>query len=139
MNFWSVHSKRELDTLHPDLVALFTIVLQIWDCKINQGFRPQADQDLAFLTGNTTVQWPNSKHNQFRSMAADVFPFVEGTFIGWHTVKPWFAFAGVVFGVAAVLYDQGIMTHKVRWGGDWDGDWNFKDQKFNDWPHFELV
>ena len=27
---------------------------------------------------------------------------------------------------------------KVRWGGDWDGDFEFKDQNFHDLPHFEL-
>ena len=26
----------------------------------------------------------------------------------------------------------------LRWGGDWDMDHNFKDQKFDDLCHFEL-
>lgn len=28
---------------------------------------------------------------------------------------------------------------KIRWGGDWDGDWIHTDQSFHDLPHFELV
>ena len=26
----------------------------------------------------------------------------------------------------------------LRWGGDWDRDFDLKDQRFNDYPHFEL-
>lgn len=26
----------------------------------------------------------------------------------------------------------------LRWGGDWDKDWDLDDQKFNDLVHFEL-
>jgi hypothetical protein len=49
----------------------------------------------------------------------------------------WLDFARVVLAVAD---EQGV---KVRWGGDWDGDWDRKsdptsDQRFNDWPHWEL-
>jgi peptidoglycan L-alanyl-D-glutamate endopeptidase CwlK len=28
---------------------------------------------------------------------------------------------------------------KLRWGGDWDGDGNRLNNKFNDLAHFELV
>ena len=42
------------------------------------------------------------------------------------------SFAGYVQGVAEQL---GI---KIRWGGDWDSDFDFKDQTFNDLVHFEL-
>ena len=142
MNYWSDHSKRELQTVHADLVTLFTIVLQIWDCKISEGHRAQAEQDLAFLQGHSKIKWPDGNHNKLPSMAVDVLPFVEGKFIGWtgdHATKQWFAFAGLVKGVAAMLLSQGLMTHSIRWGGDWDSDWNFKDQSFNDWPHFELI
>jgi peptidoglycan L-alanyl-D-glutamate endopeptidase CwlK len=27
----------------------------------------------------------------------------------------------------------------MRWGGDWDGDGDTKDERFFDGPHFELV
>ena len=32
-----------------------------------------------------------------------------------------------------------MMDVTLRWGGDWDGDRDFKDQRFIDLPHFELV
>ena len=41
-------------------------------------------------------------------------------------------FAGFVLGVANQM---GI---KLRWGGDWDQDFEVQDNKFDDFPHFEL-
>jgi len=38
-----------------------------------------------------------------------------------------------VFGIA---HRRGI---KLRWGGDWDRDLDFSDQRFYDLYHFELV
>jgi peptidoglycan L-alanyl-D-glutamate endopeptidase CwlK len=42
-------------------------------------------------------------------------------------------------GIAQKLKDDGKMTHSVRFGGDWDGDKDITDQKFNDLVHFELI
>ena len=41
-------------------------------------------------------------------------------------------FAGFVLGVANQM---GI---NLRWGGDWDQDFEVQDNKFDDFPHFEL-
>ena len=41
-------------------------------------------------------------------------------------------FAGFVLGIARGL---GIT---VRWGGDWDMDFDVQDNKFDDFPHFEI-
>ena len=40
---------------------------------------------------------------------------------------------GVLFGIA------GELGHELRWGKDWDRDMDFKDQKFDDMPHFEVL
>jgi len=42
-------------------------------------------------------------------------------------------FAGYVLGVAEIL---GI---KIRWGGDWNGNFDLKDQNYYDLPHFEVI
>jgi len=47
--------------------------------------------------------------------------------------RPFDHFAGVV---RAVAYEMDI---SIRWGGDWDGDWNLFDQTFNDLVHFEVI
>ena len=31
------------------------------------------------------------------------------------------------------------MGHKIRWGGDWNNDFAVADNRFDDFPHFELV
>ena len=41
-------------------------------------------------------------------------------------------FAGFVKGIALML---GI---PIRWGGDWNGNNDLKDNNFDDLPHFEL-
>ena len=59
----------------------------------------------------------------------DAVPFP----IDWNDKIRFYHFAGYVLGVAKTL---GI---KIRWGGDWNSNLNFKDEKFMDLPHFELV
>ena len=65
-------------------------------------------------------------------MAVDAAPCLSGK-IDWNDAKFFCLFAGVVLSTASQL---GI---KIRWGGDWDGDFDLKDQSFIDLPHFELI
>ena len=47
---------------------------------------------------------------------------------------------GHINGVAEMLYKQGGITHKLRWGGNWDMDGEILiDQSFDDRPHVELI
>jgi peptidoglycan L-alanyl-D-glutamate endopeptidase CwlK len=41
--------------------------------------------------------------------------------------------------VSEILYKKGMIEHHIRWGGDWDGDQDFRDQTFDDLAHFELI
>lgn len=123
-------SRERLDTCHDDLSRLFERVVQIVDCKILEGHRNQLRQQQMFDEGKSKVVWPYSKHNQSPSMAVDVAPWPIPT--GWHP-HGFIHLAGVVRGIAA---EMGI---KIRWGGDWDGDFNLMDQTFNDLVHFELM
>ncbi len=47
--------------------------------------------------------------------------------------------AGIVIGIADEMYKSGEVSHKVRWGGDWDRDGDFNDETFKDLWHFELI
>jgi hypothetical protein len=60
----------------------------------------------------------------------DVIPL---PFEDWKDREKFCVFAGMVLGVAATM---GV---KLRWGGDWDGDLNTREEKFSDMPHFEEV
>ena len=126
---FSRSSKSKLLTCHPQLQALFNEVISTYDCKILCGHRGEKKQTKAFLKGSSKVQYPNSMHNQNTSLAVDVAPFP----IDWHDMRAWYHFGGYVKRTAE---DMGI---NIRWGGDWDGDFDLKDQNFNDLPHFELI
>jgi len=121
-------SRKNLDEAHPDLIRLFEEVVKHIDCSVIEGHRPQSEQDAAFHSGKSKVQWPNSKHNSSPSNAVDVVPYP----VDWNDTDRFRYFAGMVKGIASQ------MGLDIRWGGDWDSDNDFKDQSFNDLPHFEL-
>jgi peptidoglycan L-alanyl-D-glutamate endopeptidase CwlK len=123
-------SEKQLATCHPDLQRLFRRVVEFWDCQVLEGKRTEAQQRINLANGVSKTF--NSKHvfpPNGPSLAADVAPFP----VKWNDLPRFYAFAGFVIGTAREL---GI---KIRWGGDWDSDREFSDQKFNDLPHFELV
>lgn len=133
-NFGKTSTQR-LATCEPDLQHIFNFVIDHIDCSILCGHRDEADQTKAFIEKKSKVQYPNSKHNSYPSKAVDVAPYP----IDWHDMERFSDFANFVRGVAAVMYARGEISHRLRWGGDWDGDFDTKDNRFNDLPHFELI
>ena len=129
---FSATSKRRLASCDLRLQYLFNNIIREYDCTIIDGHRPKARQDRLFELGRSRARFPNSKHNSKPSMAVDVVPYIKGTGVSWDS-KQCAHFAGYVQAVASVL------DTKIRWGGDWDGDHNLNDQKFNDMVHFELI
>ena len=137
-------SEERLKGCDPKLQILFREVVAKYDCTIIVGHRGQEAQDKAAREGNSKVSWPNGRHNSKPSMAADVSPYpVEwgGPIItdgklnekNLRALKRFIHFAGYVQGKAS---EMGI---NLRWGGDWDRDFDLDDQDFNDWVHFEVV
>lgn len=126
---FSPTSKTRLAECHPLLQQLFNAVIENYDCTVICGHRGAAEQEEAFRSGRSKLQYPESKHNLIPSTAVDVVPFP----IDWHDRTRFYHFVGFVRGVAASL---GI---KIRSGADWDGDMDLKDQNFFDLPHFELI
>ena len=134
---FSTASKEKLSTCHRDLQLLFNEVIRYYDCTIVCGHRSKKEQDAAFAANNSQLQWPNSKHNSMPSMAVDAAPF-EQEKIDWSKTQSAF-FAGFVKAVYTMLYDQMLVTHKLRLGIDWDSDNDVDDTKFRDACHFELI
>lgn len=122
-------SMKNLSECHPDLQRLFSEVIKHIDCTVIEGHRGEHTQTMYFHSGKSKVQFPHSKHNSSPSLAADVVPYP----IDWADKNRFYHFVGLVRGIASQL---GI---RIRCGADWDGDNEFKDQNFNDLPHFELV
>lgn len=129
MPSYSEKSSMRLATCHPDLIRLFEEVIKHYDCSVLCGYRGPDEQHQAFILHRSTKEFPDSKHNQLPSIAIDVAPYP----IDWDDMERFRHFAGFVEGMAV------LMDIKIRSGGDWDSDHNFKDQRFIDMPHFELV
>ena len=121
-------SKERLSTCHTDLQKVFNEVIKTVDCSVLEGHRSAERQDLLFKEGKTKVKYPNGRHNNNPSMAVDVAPYP----IDWSDRERFHLFAGFVLGVAKSM---GI---DLRWGGDWDQDWYVHDNRFDDFPHFEI-
>ena len=98
------------------------------DCSVLCGHRGEEDQNKAFDEGRSKVKYPHGRHNADPSYAVDVTPYP----VDWKDRERQTLFVGYVIGVA-----QG-MGIDLRWGGDWDQDFQVKDNKFDDFPHFEI-
>jgi peptidoglycan LD-endopeptidase CwlK len=121
-------SLAKLDTCHPDLQRIFNEVIKTYDCSILEGHRSNERQKELYHQGKSKIK-SGGKHNSLPSAAADVAPYP----IDWNDKNRFCHFAGRVQGIALML------DIKIRWGGDWNGDNNLKNQTFFDLPHFELI
>tara|TARA_R100000458_G_C8262113_1_gene237519 strand:- start:34 stop:423 length:390 start_codon:yes stop_codon:yes gene_type:complete len=126
---FSERSLRRLSTCDVKLQSLFKEVIKHVDCSILEGHRDERRQEQLFEEGKTKVHYPFGRHNSKPSRAVDVTPYP----VDWSDRERQTLFAGFVLGVAARM---GI---NIRWGGDWDKDWKVRDNKFDDFPHFELI
>ena len=93
------------------------------------GHRNQEDQEEMYEQGRSQLRYPKSKHNSLPSKAVDVAPYP----IDWNDRERFTLFAGFVLGTAETM---GV---KLRWGGDWNRNWETADNSFDDLVHFELV
>ena len=121
-------SKANLATCHEDLQKVFNEVIKYVDCSALEGHRPEWRQNDLFEEGKTKVKFPMGRHNSSPSRAVDVTPYP----VDWADRERQTLFAGFVLGIARSM---GI---KLRWGGDWDMDFKVMDNRFDDFPHFEL-
>lgn len=129
MPSFSDRSEKRLMTCDSRLIEIFAELVKIYDCSIVCGHRNAKDQNAAFESNNSKVKWPDSKHNSYPSLGVDVVPYPSL----WDSGEQFYFMAGMVFMIAQ---RKGI---KIRWGGDWDRDGDFNDQKFMDLGHFEIV
>lgn len=132
MGTFSTQSLAILGNADPRLQTLFKEVVKTFDCTVICSYRDKESQTRAFMGGNSSVDWPDSKHNTKPSLAVDVAPYYPGG-IRWTDNEGMYYFAGYVKATAERL---GI---KVRGGADWDMDCDTQDQKLHDPNHFEVV
>ena len=121
-------SKKRLSTCDDRLQEIFNEVIKYVDCSVLEGHREKDRQNKLFKEGKTKVKYPDGRHNRQPSSAVDVTPYP----VDWKDRERQTLFAGFVIGVASQM---GI---NLRWGGDWDQDFQVVDNRFDDFPHFEL-
>ena len=121
-------SRERLSTCESNLQKVFNEVIKHVDCSVLEGHREEDRQNRLYKEGKTKVKYPNGRHNRQPSSAVDVTPYP----VDWKDRERQTLFAGFVIGVASQM---GI---KLHWGGDWDQDFQVVDNRFDDFPHFEL-
>jgi len=107
---------------------------QEMDLFIACGWRGERDQNKAVLEGKSKVSWPNSRHNLYPSMAVDVCPYPER----WSSIEAFERLEKLVWECWAEMPEDVRNEYTLVSGHDWDGDGDYTDQTFIDWPHWEL-
>jgi len=128
MPYFGKKSKERLNTCDSKLQKVFNEVIKHVDCSVLEGHREKDRQNKLYEEGKTKVKYPNGRHNRQPSSAVDVTPYP----VDWKDRERQTLFAGFVIGVASQ------MNINLRWGGDWDQDFQVVDNRFDDFPHFEL-
>ena len=122
-------SIEQLSTCRKELQEVFNEVIKTVDCSVLEGHRGKDRQNTLYTEGKTKVTYPKGRHNSSPSRAVDVCPYP----IDWGDRERFHLFAGFVLGIAK---SKGI---NLRWGGDWNMNWEVDDNQFDDFPHFELI
>lgn len=133
MPSFSKQSSDKLATCDPRLQKVFNHVIQFIDFRITEGHRNKEDQDKAFANGNSKLKWPKGPHNSLPSKAVDALILP----VDFDTSKPrnlarYYYFAGFVMATAA------SMNIQLTFGGNWDNDADFSDERFLDLVHFQI-
>ncbi len=128
MNTFGRTSRAELATADARLQTVAHRVLRIKDHSIVKGHRPKLEQNAAFASGNSKLQWPDGEHNDLPSKALDVqtFPRPETE---QELREDQLYLLGLYVGIAS---EMGIT---LRSGADWDRDGEIAVNGFDDFYH----
>ena len=121
-------SRSRLVTCDSKLQKVLNEVIKHVDCSVLEGHRGEERQNKLCDEGKSKVRYPKGRHNSNPSNAADVTPYP----VDWDDRERQTLFAGFVLGIAK------SMDIELRWGGDWDRDFKVVDNRFDDFPHFEI-
>lgn len=142
MKTLSQKSADKLRTCHKDIQKVITLAVSISDVDfgISEGERSVELQQIYFKEGKSKIDGikVKGKHNYSPSEAVDIFAYVNGK--ASYDISHLSYLAGIIQACATLLFNEGVITHKIRWGGNWDRDGEIlTDQSFDDSPHFEIV
>lgn len=119
-------SKERLSTVKPELQSVVKKAFETvpFDVTVLEGIRTVERQKELVAKGASKTM--NSKH--ITGDAVDLAPYP----IDWDDKSRFNELSKHMLQAASEL---GI---KIRWGGDWNMDGDWKDESFYDGPHFEL-
>ena len=117
-------SKERLKGIDTRLVNVLNELVKIMDVTIIEGLRSEQRQEKLLKAGSTKTKF--SKH--IEGKAVDLAPYP----IDWEDRDRFHYMGGMIRGIAKQL------NVPVRWGGDWDGDGETKDNQFDDLVHVEI-
>ena len=117
-------SKERLRGVDTRLVNVLNELVKIMDVTIIEGLRSEQRQEKLLKAGSTKTKF--SKH--IEGKAVDLAPYP----IDWKDRDRFHYMGGMIRGIAKQL------NVPVRWGGDWDGDGETKDNSFDDLVHVEI-
>lgn len=126
-------SRAKLEECHPDLQTLLNEAIKLMDFTVVCGHRSNEEQARLFREGLSEVGPGRSKHNAYPSLAVDIAPYYPKDKIRWDDIEAMCVLYGTIRGIA---HERGIA---IRWGGDWNGNNDRRDQTFDDVWHIELV
>ena len=157
MASYSNSSSEKLNTAHPDLIAIFTEAVKIFDNTIVYGYRDPALQFELYKKGRSFIsgQWivtdkskvvtykdgtdKKSNHNYNPSKAIDAIPYYsDAPHLRWNNIKEICYFAGHVMAIADRLKVEGKITHRIKWGADWNMNHSIHDETFTDYAHYQI-
>lgn len=161
-------SLTNLNTCHKDLRVLGHGLIKFYDFSVIYGIRTLEEQQEFFRQKKSKLDGVKrkSKHqaricsienaglnpdgspmqdaegNYIASYAKDICPYKKGTnpFSGkFEDRARFYHMMGMLDLLAKQYLKEGLITHELRFGLDWDSDYTFDDQTFHDLPHVELV
>lgn len=141
------NSLKKLQTCHEDLQKIMNLALSRSkiDFGITEGYRSIERQKELFDQGKSKIDGINKKgkHNYNPSEAVDIYiyhPNVQTRRkLAYDRVHLAYV-GGIIESCAEELLNECKITHKVRWGANWDQDGVIDyDQSFDDYPHFEII
>lgn len=130
---WGKRSKEKRGELDSVLSMVFDQALarSPFDLAITDAHRGEALQTEAFISGASKLNWPDSKHNSMPAKAGHLDPFP----IDYKDIYRYYMLAGVVWAAA----DELALADRLRWGGDWDQDFDLDEETFRDLAHWEII
>lgn len=157
---FSTSSKGHLSRCHPDLALVLNLALKRSnvDFGIYESSRTIAEQQKYFNDGASSINPQAYQTKEDLAKVAKHIVIPEHIYFKWSRAvdikvseshngeRLTFDYvhlsylAGVITSVAKELFQQGEITHIIRWGGDWDSDGVIAlDHKLKDLVHFEII